>query len=487
MDVCLSLFNTLTRSVESIGPGVAGRFHIYSCGPTVYRYVHLGNLRTFILSDLVSRAATYAGFDVRLVMNITDVGHLADEILDRGPDRMLLAAETEGKSPSEIAEFYTSAFFEDIEAVGVRRADHYPRASLHVPQMIELIEKLIDRGHAYVAGGNVYYDVTTFDDFGKMSGNTLGALRAGHRGHDHDENKRHTEDFLLWRRAGARRLLKFDSPWGEGFPGWHIECSAMSLHHLGEEIDVHTGGIDLIFPHHENEMAQSEGVAGRRVVKVWVHGGPLLMGGKKMAKSKSNDVRAVHLRRRGIDPLAFRYLCLTARYRRQLNFSWDALEAADTALERLRRRLAGADPADASGTMPPRAVELSPRAAEYDAAFAGAILDDLSTPKALEVLHRAIADPNLVPSERHILARSWDGVLGLGLISGVDSEYPASSTAPPPEDRMPDADSLVEERAKARRARDFAEAGSSIRPDLDSQDIEQIDTLSGTAWRKRKR
>jgi cysteinyl-tRNA synthetase len=484
MDTRFSLFDTLTKSVKSIEVESGRRFNIYSCGPTVYRYVHVGNLRTFILADLVARAATYAGFQVFQVMNITDVGHLADEVFDRGQDKMLLAAETEGKSPSEIAEFYTTAFFDDIDAVGIRRASSYPRASQHIPQMIELIETLIDKGHAYVAAGNVYYDVTTFEDYGKLSGNTLDSLRAGHRSHDHDENKRHAEDFLLWRKASARRLLKFDSPWGEGFPGWHVECSAMSLHYLGESIDVHTGGMDLIFPHHEDEIAQSEGATGHAVVKSWVHGAHLLMGGKKMAKSQLNDLRAIEIRERGLDPLAVRYLCLTARYRKQLNFSWQALEAANTALDRIRRRLAD-DSIDTESGLLGNVSELSPIARTYNSRFEDAVLGDLDTPRALEVLNKTVEDRSLSSQERFWLASAWDDVLGLGLVPEFDTENATAADAALGEGEVEEIDSLVQQRSEARMIGDFATA-DSIRSSLEERGIELTDTPAGTVWRQKK-
>lgn len=418
-------------------------------------------------------------------MNITDVGHLADEVSEQGEDKMLLAAEVEGRSPKEIADYYTSAFFADIDAVGIRRADHYPKASEHIPQMIELIETLIDRGHAYVVDGNVYYDVTTFEGYGKLSGNTLSSLRSGHRGHPHDERKRNDEDFLLWRKATNRRLLKFDSPWGEGFPGWHIECSAMSLRYLGPEIDIHTGGMDLIFPHHEDEIAQSEGATGSRVVKVWVHGAHLLMGGHKMAKSKMNDIRAVDLRDRGIDPLAFRYLCLTARYRKLLNFSWEALEAAATALERLRRKFAGGDAPKEFSAEAPVESEPSRYAAEYNAAFDRAVLRDLDMPTALQILHRMADDSRLTASEKARLARAWDSVLGLGLSTDTAADSSASGDALRYEYDENRIRALIAERAAARRVRDF-ERADRIRADLESAGIEVIDEPSGTVWRAKK-
>ncbi|MER3520970.1 MAG: cysteine--tRNA ligase [Acidimicrobiia bacterium] len=483
----MSLFNTLTRSVESLRPADDSRtLHIYSCGPTVYRYVHIGNLRTFLLSDLVVRAARYAGFDVYHVMNITDVGHLADEVFERGEDKILLAADSEGKSPAEIAHFYEAAFFEDIAAIGITKADLYPKASEHIPQMIQVIQKLLDRGHAYLSGGNVYFDVTTLPEYGKLSGNTLDALRAGHRGHSYDPNKRHPEDFLLWRKATPRRLVKFDSPWGEGFPGWHIECSAMSLHHLGERIDIHAGGQDLIFPHHEDEIAQTVGVTGKHVVKTWVHGAHLLMGGHKMTKSKFNDLRAVQICERGIDPLAFRYLCLTARYRKQLNFSWDALGAAARALTRLRDRFEEAASETSLNQESIDTCELSPMAVEYEARFTEAVWDDLDTPRALEIVHRMLEDANLDRSEKVSLALRWDRALGIGLVPFAREKFQAAGEGHRQDITDSEIRSLISQRQAARERRDFQTA-DRIRNELESHGIQLTDTPKGTVWKTKKK
>src|SRR6202140_2383235 len=332
------LYNTFTRAKEELKPLRERAVRIYSCGPTVYRYVHVGNLRTFMLPDLLRRSLGYLGYKTEQVMNITDVGPLTDDRFHRGEDKMLVSARLENKSPQEIAAHYTTAFMEDAAKLNIRRADHYPHATHYIPQMIELIEKLIARGHAYEVGGAVYYDIATFARYGKLSRNTTDKLLAGARG-EVDPRKQHPGDFTLWKAAGEHRLQVWPSPWGPGFPGWHIECSAMSMSLLGDRFDIHTGGADNVFPHHEAEIAQSEGVTGHRVVSLWLHAGLLMLAGSRMAKSAGNFFRIRELEDQGFDPLAFRYLALQAKYRTKLNFSEDGLAGADRALRNLRERL----------------------------------------------------------------------------------------------------------------------------------------------------
>src|SRR5918996_2525161 len=335
------LFDSLSRELIEVSPVDGKTVKIYSCGPTVYRYIHIGNMRSFMLGDLIRRALRFEGRNVQWIMNITDVGHMTDEVSDTGRDKMELAEADEGLSAAEIAEKYTNAFLEDSDLVGIERADLYPRATQHIDEMIDLIKILIDKGHAYEVDGTVYYDVTTFPGYGKLSGNTLAQLRAGHRQEvTVDPAKRHAEDFALWKKAGPNRALKWPSPWGDGFPGWHIECSAMSMKHLGERFDIHTGGSDNKFPHHEDEIAQSEGALGHPVVSRWLHGHHLLAEGRKMSKSAQNFYTVRDLTERGVDPLAFRYLCLQSRYRGQMNFTWEALDAAERGLEKLRKQMA---------------------------------------------------------------------------------------------------------------------------------------------------
>src|SRR6266480_1420547 len=325
------LYNTFTRSRQELRPISDGVVRIYSCGPTVYRYVHVGNLRTFMLPDLLCRSLTYLGYQAHQVMNITDVGHLTDDTFDRGEDKMLVSARLENKSTDEIAAYYTDAFMSDIRKVNIRPALGYPRATQYIPQMIELIKKLIVQGHAYEIGGTVYYDIATFPAYGRLSRNTTDKLLTGVRG-DPDPRKKHPGDFTLWKAAGEHRQQVWPSPWGEGFPGWHIECSAMSLRHLGPRFDIHTGGEDNVFPHHEDEIAQSAPIVGGPPARVWVHGEFLQVGGRKMAKSAGNIERIADVAARGIDPLAVRYLSLTSRYRHKLEYTDASLAAAAAGL-----------------------------------------------------------------------------------------------------------------------------------------------------------
>jgi cysteinyl-tRNA synthetase len=471
----LRVTNTLTRRKEPVAPGTPGTpgiVRMYTCGPTVYRYAHIGNLRTFMLADLVRRVLEAGGVEVTQVQNITDVGHLTNERFDRGEDRMLLSARLEHKTPAEIAEHYTQAYLEDAGALNLRPAHSYPRASRYVPRMIELVERLVDKGHAYQVGGNVYFSVESFPRYGRLSGNTLEELRAGHRQEGVDPRKRHHADFTLWKEAGPGRIVKWDSPWGEGFPGWHIECSAMSLGELGEHIDVHTGGEDNVFPHHEDEIAQSEAVVGHQVVSTWVHGKHLRTEGRRMAKSAGNfyDLRSVC--ERGHAPLAVRYLFLQARYRSQLNFTWEALAAAERALERLRARVGewARDPAVTGPEGP--APDVVEAARPYQERFRAAVEDDLDTPRALVVLSELEADEALPPVARFHTVAAFDRVLGLDLTRPVEAELP------------PGAGELIERREQARGERDWA-AADRLREQLAGMGVEVVDTRGGTTWRRR--
>jgi cysteinyl-tRNA synthetase len=457
------LYNTLTRQLDEVVPVDDRHVRMYTCGPTVYRYAHIGNLRTFLLSDLVRRGLEFEGCEVTQVINITDVGHMTDEASDAGRDRMDLAVDDEGLAPEEIAQKYMDAFLEDSERIALKRAHVYPRATDHIPEMLELTERLVANGHAYDVGGTVYYDVQSFPGYGKLSGNTLDKLRAGHRQEvEVDPNKRFHADFALWKKAGANRLMKWDSAWGEGFPGWHVECSAMSMKYLGDRFDIHTGGADLVFPHHEDEIAQSEGAAGHQVISIWVHGGFLRLGELKMAKSTGNVIRIVDLEAAGYDPLAFRYLTFNTRYRSEMDFSEDAMHAADVAVKRLRQRMAGWAPATP---------ELSAPARDLDRRFREAVGTDLDMPQALVVLNEAIG-ADVAGGEKYALLASWDAVLGL------DLERDARDRWEPTEEML----RLVAERDAARAARDFA-AADELRDRLQGMRLEVMDTPEGTKIR----
>lgn len=470
----MRLYNSLSRQVEEVDPVDGRTVKMYSCGPTVYRYIHIGNMRSFMLGDLIRRALRFEGRDVKWVMNITDVGHMTDEVTDTGRDKMELAMDDEGLSPQEIAQKYTDAFLQDADLLGIERADLYPRASDHIPEMIEIIKRLIDKGHAYEVEGTVYFDVTTFPEYGKLSGNTLEALRAGHRQETvQDPNKRHPADFALWKKAGPGRLLRWPSPWGDGYPGWHIECSAMSMKHLGERFDIHTGGNDNKFPHHEDEIAQSEGAVGHRVVSIWVHGGFLQMGGQKMAKSAKNIKRVVDLAEQGIDPLSYRLLCFGTRYRSEMDFIWEALEAAQSRLTHFRQRMADwANEPQPDGSGGAGSGTLSRAGLEFDRRFRDAVAEDIDLPAALVVLEELRASPDVRGNEKFGLFSSWDQVLGLdlGRLAREGFEIPEEVQA------------LVRERDEARQAKDYARS-DAIRDRLTDMGWEAMDTPEGTKVR----
>ena len=457
----VALYDTMARATAEMNAASGAAFGMYSCGPTVWRYAHIGNLRTFLMADLIRRTLEYQGTEVRQIQNITDVGHMTDDQFDTGEDKMLVSAGLEGKSPEEIAGYYTDAFLEDVAAINIRPAAEYPRATAYVPEMIEIITKLIVKGHAYEAGAGVYFDVQSFPAYGRLSGNTLDKLVAGHRKEIDDANKRHHADFLLWRPAGTGRLMKWSSPWGDGFPGWHIECSAMSIALLGESFDLHTGGEDNVFPHHEDEIAQSEGAVGHQVVRHWVHGAHLLSEGKKMAKSAGNFYDLRDLAARGHqEPLAVRLLFLQSRYRAQMNFTLDALGAAERTLIRWRRLVANWSAAGDAGS--PDALD------PYEKRFVEALDYDLDTPSVMALVSEVVSSSALSPADKSALLTRWDRVLGLDLDRevGVVREVPAVALE------------MIEQREAARRKKDFSTA-DRIRHKLLSLGIEVEDTPEG--------
>jgi cysteinyl-tRNA synthetase len=444
---------------------------MYTCGPTVYRYAHVGNLRSYLLSDLIRRGAERRGLQVTVCQNITDVGHMTDESASDAAveDKMLAAAHAEGRAALEVARHYEEAFHADLAALNIRPADISPRASESIGLMIDLIAALIDGGHAYrAADGSVYFDARSFPGYGELSGNRLGDLQPGYRsGGSVEAGKRFHADWALWKAAAGRTELIWPAPWGEGFPGWHTECSAMSLHHLGEHIDVHTGGIDLRFPHHENERAQSGAVTGHEVVRQWVHGEHLLFEGRKMAKSTQNVVLLSDLAARGIDPLALRLAFLEHRYRQQMNLSWDTLEAADKTLRRWRERVA-------SWARSPSAA--MPRS--YADTVTAAFEDDLDTPAGMRALRALERDEAVPPGARFEAFAHLDQLLGLDLARDIGKPGPAPELPDGAADRL-------EARARAREAGDWA-AADRLRDELAAMGVVVTDTPSGQAWTVRE-
>jgi cysteinyl-tRNA synthetase len=451
----LKIYDTQSRSkkeVVSRGDEVT----IYCCGPTVYRDAHVGNLRTFLLSDLIRRTLEIQGKNVNLVQNITDVGHMAEDVNPQ--DKMLAQAKLEEIDPFEIARKYEANFHDDLSLLNIKPARCYPRASESIELMHKLISKLIELNHAYVGSdGSVYFAAESFESYGAISGNRLSELKPGHRYEYTDEGgKRFHADWALWKAAGERTEMVWDSPWGLGFPGWHIECSAMSLDLLGDVIDVHVGGIDLRFPHHENERAQTNSVTGLETVKLWVHGEHLLFEGRKMAKSSGNVVLLKDLSEKGFDPLALRFCLLENRYRSQMDLTWDSIAAANATLKRWRKSGFG------------KATKFQP-----DQAIVEALNNDLDTPRVMQRLRDVEKDANLSDAEKAEVFTFADLVLALDL--GRELVAPELSA---------ELALLLAERATARSAKNWSES-DRLRVELERVGLIINDTADGQEWELR--
>jgi cysteinyl-tRNA synthetase len=474
--VTLELFNSLTNAKEEFRPLEPGVVKLYTCGPTVYDYAHIGNFRTFLAEDLLRRVLEARGYRVRQVMNITDVGHMTvDDLRDTGEDKMAVAARRFGGDPFRVSEFYADAFFADLRALNFREAESYPWATRTIPQMIRHVERLIETGHAYVVGGNVYFDVSTFPAYGRLSGNSVAALKAGAR-LEPNEEKRHPADFAVWKHD-EKHIMKWPSPWGEGFPGWHLECSVMAMATLGEQIDIHAGGEDNRFPHHECEIAQTEAVTGRPFARFWFHVTHLMVEGEKMAKSSGNFFTLRDLTEKGYDPMAIRLALLSVQYRQPMNLTMDGLDEAAKNLERVRDLVGRLGP-DAAGPDRPGVAEAVERAR---AAFDAALDDDLNTSRAKAALLSLVGEvnrigPPLSPGDAGLVRSAlgtMDEVLGVGLLEigpeeGLDAEIEAR----------------IEERLEARRRKDFATA-DRIRDELAARGILLVDTPEGTTYKRR--
>jgi cysteinyl-tRNA synthetase len=459
--MALRLHDTRTGKVEDIVPATRRLLRMYACGPTVYRDAHVGNMRSFLLPDLITRVARRQGWRVDFVMNITDVGHLTDDsAADTGEDKLVGQARAENRSIAEVAAFYEARFHADLAALNISPAMNYPRASECIGLMIELTEKLVAQGNAYVDNErNVWFDARSFDSYGAISHNRLDALQPNPD--EAGSGKRFHADWALWKATEATAPVVFDSPWGPGFPGWHLECSAMSVADLGETIDIHTGGIDLRFPHHEDERAQTEAAVGHEVVRHWVHGEHILFEGRKMAKSTGNVILVSDLIARGLDPLAIRLAFLRTRYRQQTDLSWVAIEAADKAIARWRADVA------AWAESPSQ-----PMAKAYVGRIEQAFADDLDTPRAVVALQELFADTSVADGSRFETAANLDNLFGLDLVRDVGK---APSTLPA------GAQSLLDERAEARGRKDFA-ASDRLRDELAARGVAVTDGPGGQTW-----
>ncbi|MBR4724195.1 MAG: cysteine--tRNA ligase [Lachnospiraceae bacterium] len=490
----IRLYNTLTKTVDEFVPNVPGKVAMYTCGPTVYHYAHIGNLRSYICEDVLEKTLRYAGYDVKRVMNITDVGHLSDDA-DNGEDKMVKGAQREHKTVMEIAKFYTDAFFEDCRKLNIKRPDVVEPATSCIDEFINMISVLLEKGYAYRSGENVYFDTSKLDEYFVFGNQNEDEQMVGVRDDvTEDTNKRNKNDFVLWftKSKFEDQALKWDSPWGVGYPGWHIECSCISMKHLGEYMDIHCGGVDNIFPHHTNEIAQSESYLGHKWCNWWFHVHHLNDREGKMSKSKGNILTVSVLEEKGYDPLAYRFFCLQSHYRKPLEFSYDALDNAVAAYDRLKNRvLAIAEEAvnagkavkteDAHGGG--HTYKASDGAADaavfeqYKTKFIEALSADINTSMAITVLMETLkADTDA--ATKLALVSSFEEVLGLGLLtvkeeagSGVDPEFEKYILE------------QIELRKAAKKEKNFAEA-DRIRAELLEKGIALEDTREGVKWHK---
>lgn len=464
----MKIYNTLTKMVEEIVPHEAGVIRMYTCGPTVYNYAHIGNLRTYIFEDILEKALNYTGYDVKRVMNITDVGHMTSDA-DTGDDKMLKGAEREHKTVYELASYYTNAFFDDFEKLNITKPAVIEKASDHIKTYQNMIQKMLDNGYAYISNGNVYFDVNKSNEYYKLSGKNPEDLKVGVRDTvENDEAKHNPADFGLWFTTSKfdNQIMKWDSPWGVGYPGWHIECSGISSEYLGEYLDIHCGGVDNIFPHHSNEIAQSEAYFGHKWCSYWVHGEHLNDKNGKMSKSKGEFLTLSLLKEKGYDPLSYRYFCLGSHYRSQLVFSYDAMDGAQAAYKKLKAKISTLD----------RTPNLSDKKLDfYQNKFKEALNNDLNTASCLTLVYDVLKDEELSDFTKLYLIDDFDKVLSLSLIDEPKDEQKIELDS--------DIKELVQAREKAKAEKKFDEA-DRIRNEILLKGYKVIDTREGTITEK---
>ncbi|MEG2007369.1 MAG: cysteine--tRNA ligase [Oscillospiraceae bacterium] len=467
----MKLYNSATHMKEDFVPNDPNLVKMYTCGPTVYHFAHIGNLRSYVMEDVLEKYLRYTGYNVKRVMNITDVGHLSSDA-DSGEDKMLKGARREHKSVMEIAKFYTDAFFADCAELNIKTPDVVEPATNCIDEYIKIISKLMDTGYAYFAGGNVYFDTSKLEKYYVFNDFDADDLDIGVReGVEEDENKRNKNDFVLWftKSKFEDQALKWDSPWGEGYPGWHIECSGISMKHLGEDLDIHCGGIDNAFPHHTNEIAQSEAYLGHKWCNYWVHVLHLNTNSGKMSKSSGEFLTLTRLREKGYDPLIYRFFCLQSHYRKGLVFSYENLDNAKVAYDKLTARVALLN---ADGAVDAAAL------AALRAGFTDAMDNDLGTSLAITALYDSLKYDTNDATKLAAIAE-FDTVLGLGLTEAAKRLKKDDAG-----EEDPRIDALLTARAEAKKAKNFAEA-DRIRDELNAEGITIIDTPAGAKWKRR--
>ena len=471
------LYNSLTHKKELFVPNHPDVVKMYTCGPTVYHYAHIGNLRSYIMEDVLEKYLRYVGYPVKRVMNITDVGHLASDA-DTGEDKMLKGAKREQKTVMEIAQFYTDAFFEDCRKLNIKRPDVVEPATSCIDEFIQLVSGLLERGYAYFAGGNVYFDTSKLEKYYVFNDHDEEDLAVGVReGVEEDTNKRNKNDFVLWftKSKFEDQALKWVSPWGVGYPGWHIECSGISLKHLGEDLDLHCGGIDNAFPHHTNEIAQSEAFLGHKWCNYWFHVHHLNTQSGKMSKSKGEFLTVSLLESKGYDPMVYRFFCLQSHYRRNLVFSWENLDNAVAAYDKLIAKIATLNP------NAPEGVDEAALQAMKDR-FVKAMDADLNTSLAITALYDVLKAKCSDATKLAALA-DFDYVMSLDLLAHADKIRQAAKAQEETWESDPEIDALVMQRTEAKKAKNWAEA-DRIRDELKARGITIIDTPQGAKWRR---
>ena len=467
----MQIYNTLTKKKEIFKPIDEKQVGMYTCGPTVYHYAHIGNLRSYIMEDVLEKELRYEGYNVKRVMNITDVGHLSSDA-DTGEDKMLKGAKREHKTVLEIAKFYTDAFFSDCNKLNIKRPDVVEPATNCIDEFIKMISGLLEKGYAYIAGGNVYFDTSKLDKYYTLSSHNEDDLMVGVRDDvDVDENKRNKTDFVLWftKSKFDDQELKWDSPWGVGYPGWHIECSCISMKHLGENLDLHCGGIDNIFPHHTNEIAQSEAYIGHKWCNYWFHVHHLNDKQGKMSKSKGDFLTVSLLEKKGYNPLVYRMFCLQSHYRKPLQFSYEVLDSVAAGYKKLKNRIAKLDK---EGTVN------EAKAAEYKKKFIEIVGNDLNTASGITLIYDLLKDDTNDATKRYII-EDFDKVLSLDLLENENTQE-SSDVDSEMEQYI---NEMISKRAEAKKAKDFATA-DAIREEIAAKGIVLKDTREGTTWTK---